>query len=219
VEAFVIYHPVIAQSRYPGRVRFSIAHELGHYFIPPHRQLLLTGLSHNSEDCFRGQSDVEKKADVFASALLIPGVELKRLMQSRRFLTLRQLLELADRCKASAQATAFRYTRFTEEPHLALVSENGRVLYQFASEEAEAIGFRWLGKREVPANCPTRKAALKVSSEGIVEGAVKSEEWFSERKAQADLWEEAIRLGSTNLVLTLLSWQDYSSDLVDGVED
>ena len=209
VEAFAIYHPRLECARYPGRVRFSIAHELGHYFIPAHREVLLTGACHNSDDCFLGGSSVEKEADKFASALLVPSVELRRLVGARKFLTLAQILELADRCQASAQATAFRYTRFTEEPHIAIVSQNGRILYHFASEEAEAIGFRWLGNRNVPMSCATRRAGMAPVGGGIVEGASGSENWFSSRRASAELWEEAIRLGTTDLVLTLLSWQDY----------
>ena len=209
VETFAIYHPRLDRARYPGRVRFSIAHELGHYFIPAHREVLLSGTSHNSDDSFQG-GGVENEADKFASALLVPSVELQRLVGARKFLALAQILELADRCQASAQATAFRYTRFTEEPHIAIVSQNGRILYHFASEEAEAIGFRWLGNRNVPTNCATRRAAITAIGDGIVEGTASSEDWFSSRRASAQLWEEAIRLGRTDLVLTLLSWQDYS---------
>lgn len=131
-------------------------------------------------------------------------------MGRRGFLSLQQIRKLADDCDASLQASAFRYTRFTPEPHLAVVSEDESVLYYFVSDEARAIGFGYLGNREIPERSPTQKA-IAHTFPTIEEGATQTELWFSERQARAELWEEAIRLGSSNRVITLLSWQKYNT--------
>jgi hypothetical protein len=206
VEAFVIYHPRRLTNHYPSRVRFSISHEFGHFYIPHHREILLKGRAHYSLEGFRHKNNVERQADTFAAALLIPTRLLKERMGRRGFLSLSQIITLADDCKASAQATAFRYTRFTKEPHLALVSENGNVLYGFASEEARAWGFWRLKDFAVPEGSASSRAT---ASMGIVEGKTEVEIWFPERRTHAELWEEAVQLGSSARVLTLLSWSNY----------
>lgn len=206
VETFVIYHPSLTSGQYPPRVRFSIAHELGHYYIPHHRDLLLKGASHYSMEGFRHKNTVEHQADTFAAALLIPTRVLREQMGRRGFLSLPQILELSNDCQASAQATAFRYTRFTNEPHLAVVSENGKILYCFASEEARVFGFGSLRDKLVPDGSPTTKA---MTSTGIVEAKTEGDQWFPDRGCSAALWEEAVRLGNSSRVLTLLSWVNY----------
>ena len=206
VEAFVIYHPRYLTNHYPSRVRFSISHEFGHFYIPQHREMLLRGKAHYSLEGFRHKNAVERQADVFAAALLIPTRLLRERMGRRGFLSLSQILTLADDCKASAQATAFRYTRFTKEPHLALVSENGKVLYGFASQEAQAWGFWRLRDFAVPEGSATLMAT---ATNGIVEGKTEVGIWFPERGNCAELWEEAVQLGNSNRGLTLLSWSNY----------
>lgn len=211
VSTFAIYHPQLITARYPGRVRFSIAHELGHYFIDEHREGIINGLFHNSAESFDSKSSVEHEADTFASALLIPTKALRSAMGRNNILTLEQILDLSRTCDASAQATAFRYVRFAEEPCLAIVSKDARVLYAFASEDADARGFKMLGNREVSPESATRKAAQSTMRE-IFQGPTSTLQWFSDRGRSAELWEEATRLGSSALVLTLLSWKDYERD-------
>jgi hypothetical protein len=212
VGTFALYHPRIATARYPGRVRFSIAHELAHYFIESHREGIINGLFHNSDEGFRSLSEIEKEADRVASALLIPAKTIKSTMGSRNFLSLKQLLDLANRCEASVQATAFRYARFAEEACLAVVSSCSRILYAFASDEADGLGFKFLGIKDVPPGSATQRASNSSVTE-IFEGPTDTGCWFSWRLRSAELWEEAVRLGSTSLVLTLLSWKS------DEVED
>ncbi|SUS07210.1 conserved hypothetical protein [uncultured Defluviicoccus sp.] len=208
---FAIYHPGITSEIFPGRVRFTIAHELGHYFIPAHRDVLLKVLVHDSDEDFRTGSSIEKQADRFAAALLLPGKLLKEKMGRKGFLSLAEIKAVASNCCTSLQAAAFRYTQFTTEPHLAIVSEDRKILYYFASEEAQALGFAGLGNRLVPENSPTVHASSD-PLRALKEGATSSEAWFSERYKRADLWEEAVSLGYSGRALTLLSWQNSASD-------
>jgi len=206
IAAFAIYHPRYGSGQYFARVRFSISHEFGHYYIPYHREHLIGGKSHNSLEEFRHKSIVERQADTFAAALLVPTRLLKAAIGQRGFLSLSQILRLADDCKASAQATAFRYTRFTTEPHLALISENGKVLYAFASEEARAWGFAGLRDFTIPDQSPSMRAT---NTSGLMEGKTDTSAWFPGRGKSAELWEEAVQLGKSDRVLTLLSWANY----------
>jgi Zn-dependent peptidase ImmA (M78 family) len=208
---FVLYHPSLETAQYPGRVRFSIAHELAHYFIESHRQGIIQGLFHDSEEGFQSLNIIEDEADRVAAALLIPAKELRSKMGHRKILTLRQILELAARCEASVQATSFRYARYAEEACLAVVASGNRILYAFSSDEADGLGFRFLGIKHVPVGSAAHRASESYSAE-IFEGPTDTSLWFSQRGRSAELWEEAVRLGSSSLVLTLLSWKEYEAD-------
>src|SRR5207247_1657430 len=63
------------------RARFTLAHELGHYFIDEHRNALAAGLalSHPSFCDFESDLPVEKEADHFASNLLMPAKGFRKL--------------------------------------------------------------------------------------------------------------------------------------------
>src|SRR5437588_7476661 len=56
-----------------GRVRFSVGHELGHFYLPHHRGPLLRGETHSSVTDFRSRHPREMEADEFSSALLMPN--------------------------------------------------------------------------------------------------------------------------------------------------
>jgi len=208
---FAVYHPEDLGEIFPGRVRFTIAHEFGHYFIPEHREMLLRDLVHDSAEDFRPDRQIEREADRFASALLIPAVVLRNKMERKGFLSLKEIKAVGGECQTSLQAAAFRYTQFTREPHLAIVSENRRILYYFVSEEANALGFGGLGTKTLPSDSPAVRA-LASDRNVICEGETNTEQWFSERYRRADLWDESINPGYNNRVLTLLSWQDYESE-------
>ena len=209
---FVIYYQEPTHDQYPGRVRFSLSHELGHYFIEEHRRIIQEQRIHNSIGPFRSVGDrIENEADKFASALLIPAIAVEKAVANRGFLDLASILALADQCEASAQATAFRYVRLAEEPCLAIVSRQGKVLYSFSSDEADVQGFKWLGNRDVPEKSVTAKCA-KSEMAGILSDNSHTVDWFSERRAAAKLWEETVLLGKSGYVLTLLTWSDYKPD-------
>jgi hypothetical protein len=129
---------------------------------------------------------------------------MKRRLGKRSFMTLSEVLRMADDCHSSATSAAIRYAKFTREACVVVVSQEGKVLFWIPSEEAGAIGFKFLSRdRRVPAGSPT---VMVSGEEGqIREGTIGSNCWFPERSREADLWEEACPLGNTGRVLTLLA--------------
>src|ERR1700687_5426988 len=51
-KAFMLFYRESKYGPTEGRVRFSIGHELGHFYLPHHRAYLLSGKSHNSVSDF-----------------------------------------------------------------------------------------------------------------------------------------------------------------------
>ena len=62
------------EHRSSTRARFTIGHELGHFFIDDHRQgILAGGMSRHPSFCeFESKNVVEYEADLFASSMLMP---------------------------------------------------------------------------------------------------------------------------------------------------
>jgi len=205
---FILYYPDVITPR----VRFSIGHELGHFYIPEHRNLLLAGKSHNSKSGFISDKRLEREADEFASYLLISQPYLEKLLWQKKFLTLKDLLELSNEFQASATAMAIRYVRMTPEPCAIILSQDGQQKFYWPSDEMECRGFNWRGCKSIPPKSATSEAAKNQGSGQLFENEKESDSsvWFSSRKRECELWEEAFPLGYTGLVLTMLSDTSYN---------
>jgi hypothetical protein len=71
IRCFAIYYKTAGVDRTEGRMRFSLGHELAHFYL--HRDSLIRGQAHNSIADFRSGNLVEQEADEFAARLLMPG--------------------------------------------------------------------------------------------------------------------------------------------------
>ncbi len=204
---FILFYPEPRSDLPIGRVRFSICHELGHFYIPEHRDLIVSGRVHNSVEPFRPvKNRIENEADLFASSLLIPSEALAEFIGSRKFLSLDAIFHLSDAAQASIQASAYRYVATTDEPCVAVLSKDGRIVRTRSSLHADALGFGGLGNQHVPEKSQALKC-LGASPRDVLGGAAHTAEWFSERRYGAKLWEESASLGR-GYVLSLLSWED-----------
>src|SRR5580704_2925815 len=98
-----------------GFQRFSIGHELGHYFIEGHLDHLLPkdGV-HSSRAGFVSGDPYEHEADNFAAGLLMPAGLCKRAIV-RRDAGLTTVEALAAECRTSLTATAIRYAELTDD--------------------------------------------------------------------------------------------------------
>jgi Zn-dependent peptidase ImmA (M78 family) len=90
-----------------ARMRFSFAHELGHYFIDWHRHALEHGVpAHGSSADFQSPLVIERQADLFAANLLMPRERLKSEAHARIDAT--EIQRLASLFGTSISATAIR---------------------------------------------------------------------------------------------------------------
>jgi hypothetical protein len=213
---YLLYAERTASGRSEGRVRFSIAHELGHFYIPEHRKLLLSGISHNSHVDFISDRPLEKQADCFAASLLLPYKPFcERVTQKKGgFCTLSDLIELAALFQASITSTAIRYAKLNFESCCVVVSKYGRILYAIPSDDMRRIGLGWIQRGQpVPTNSVTAKCRVsKAILSGInAEGTVDTGIWFEDRGDER-MWEEAMLLGRTGLTLTFLSVEQTADD-------
>ena len=133
---FVIYYPEPLHDHYPGRVRFSLSHELGHYFIEEHRRIIQEQRVHNSIGPFRSVSDrIENEADKFASALLIPAFAVEATTGTKGFLDLPGYLNLQTNVRRAHKQP--RFDMFDSHKNLALRWYRDRARYFILSALAK----------------------------------------------------------------------------------
>jgi Zn-dependent peptidase ImmA (M78 family) len=98
-----------------SRMRFSFAHELGHYFLDWHRHALEHGVpAHGSSSDFQSPSAIEREADLFAANLLLPREKLKGAARAR--IDAAEVQRLATLFGTSLSATAIRCALLDTSP-------------------------------------------------------------------------------------------------------
>ncbi|MCI0529771.1 MAG: ImmA/IrrE family metallo-endopeptidase, partial [Nitrospira sp.] len=132
-----------------GFKNFSVAHELGHYFLPGHSDAVLadSGL-HESRAGFASGDRYELEADHFAAGFLMPQKLFSAAMR-RSGVGLPAIEKLADLCNTSLTATAIRYTQCTDEPMAIVLSTGKQINYCFMSDALKEFeGLDWIRKRD-----------------------------------------------------------------------
>jgi transcriptional regulator with XRE-family HTH domain len=134
----------------PGRIRFTLAHELGHYIL--HRQMRKT-FECSENDMLRWESEerrIEAEADVFASSLLMPIDDFRRQI-GREVVDLELLDDCARRYGVSLTAAVLKWLEFTPQRALLVVSRDGHILWARSSQSALKSGaFFRVRNRVVP---------------------------------------------------------------------
>ena len=122
-----------------GFRNFSIAHELGHYFLPGHIDAVLAaGSVHESHAGFASGDRYEMEADHFAAMLLMPYSLFTNAMRVAGD-GLAAIERLAEKCRTPLTATAIRYAKCTRD-HVAIVlSSASRINYCFMSNALKEL--------------------------------------------------------------------------------
>lgn len=173
----------------PGRIRFTMAHELGHYIL--HRQ------NGNTFECSEADllqwESVEKRqeaeADVFASYLLMPIDDFRRSIGSDS-VDLHILDDCARRYGVSLTAAILKWLEFTEQRAVLVMSTEGYMLWARSSQSALHSG-AYFRTRNVTVPIPT--GSLAASSESVIrekQGVeLAARIWFSQEPEEMSLRE------------------------------
>lgn len=115
------------------RTRFTLGHELGHYFIDEHRNRMKNGesLSYTSDYSYRANIQVEKEANLFSSHLLMPKTRFYNLA-SKIEPGIPSVLFLKDAFRTSIEGTAIHYINMNYLPCI-FIKWSSDLSYQYAS--------------------------------------------------------------------------------------
>lgn len=208
-----------------GFQRFSVGHELGHYFLDGHIDHILPqdGV-HTSHAGFVSADPYELEADQFAAGLLMPGTPFKREL-GRLDAGLSAVETLAGLCKTSLTATAIRYAELTEDA-VAIIISTGQVIdFCFMSDTIKSLPkLTWIKKgTAVPRGTAT--ARLNANSQSVANGDRVEDEidildWLGGTRS-AKATEQVIGLGNYGKTLTVLSCPSVQDDTYkdDGGDD
>ena len=199
----------------PGFQRFSVAHELGHYFLPGHVDQVLKDGFHVSRAGFVSADPYELEADHFSAGLLMPSASFRKAMDACDP-SLDALSAIADRCKTSLTATGIRYAELTDSAVAVIVSTGGVIDYGFLSEAMKSLPKRdWLRKGSpLPAGTATARLAEEaprvLACERVADD-IDVRDWFGGIRSVA-VSEEFVGLGHYGKISTILVAPELGSD-------
>ncbi|BDL39031.1 hypothetical protein MSPGM_16210 [Methylorubrum sp. GM97] len=211
-------------SASPGRRRFTVAHEIAHYLL--HRDRIPPqGIYCKEEDVSRrAGKDIEKEADTFAAALLMPFHDLRRQIDPKAKPTLADLGGLAERYGVSLTAAILRWLEVTERRSLMVVSTEGYALWARSSEPAFKSG-RFIRTSGAPHEIPAGAGASRPDLAEACRAGIShpSGIWFDE-----EVEEYTVHATAIDQVITILHlgegrprWsivEDREPDVVDRFE-
>ena len=186
----------------PGRKRFALAHELGHWVLHGNISQVLACTDEDMLSQYK-VSAPELEASYFASALLLPEEVFAARIQGTRP-TAKTLSALAEEFQTSLTATALRYVELREDYCALVVSERGRVRWWRESNDFK--GRFWIdpGTRLAPGTVAASIFAGRAKP--ARPERVSIDAWLPEAKDldATEVYEEAIPLPKYNQVLSLL---------------
>jgi Zn-dependent peptidase ImmA (M78 family) len=206
--------------RSEGFQNFTVAHELGHYFIDDHALAVLSSGKHLSRSGYISMDRYEQEADTFATELLMPWKLIEPIIRGNAggFGTIKAI---ADGCESSLLASAIRYTQVTEECVAVIVSHLGAVEFMTASRSFKQIpGIDWLRKRDsLPSDVTSKSFSTNlewIRTCHIAEERERLSAWFPGTRDR-EVEEDIVGLGSYERLLTVLmteetDWGDDDDD-------
>lgn len=206
-----------------GFQRFTVSHELGHYFLPGHpEEILKSSPMHLSRAGFsQGDSSIEIEADHFASGLLMPTALVRRSLDQAH-VGLQGIEALAEQAKCSLTAAAIRAAECASYPIAVLVSQGATVNYCFMSGAFKALGkLTFLCKGSSLPQSATR--TFNENPNYVISGMRVCDEtslshWFN-GSPTVRLDEEIVGLGAYGFTLTVFSSEELIHDEDEPDED
>lgn len=202
--------------REPGRKRFTLAHELGHYVLPSHaRQSVACGPT-NIERWTTSMPQTELEANRFAAALLMPKPLI--MAELRAEPSLEQARLISGHCHTSLTAATYRLVELSTYPIALVWSQNGRrSWFQRSNEFRRAVELGPVSPQSFAYDCFCG-TPVPGKPEPVPAIAWLYEDGLPEN---AKIWEESKSMPFYDGVLTLLYLREpvgQWSQREDGVE-
>ena len=192
-----------------GFQRFSVGHELGHYFLDGHLDhVLLVDGSHLSHAGFTSSDPYELEADNFSAGLLMPANLFRRaLVKCEQGLVAAE--SMAALCRTSLTATAIRYAELTDDAVAVVMSTGNAIDYCFLSDTIKSLpDLTWLRKGHlVPQGTKTAEFngdPARIANADRSEADIDISNWLGGSRS-VEATEEVIGLGRYGKTLTVLT--------------
>lgn len=191
---------VKANIREPGRKRFTIAHEFGHYILPGHGELDCICKSRDIESWSQGAPDQEIDANRFASELLIPSAQAAPIVRQESA-TVVVAKKISAKFQTSLTAATVKCVDVTDEGCALVVSDGGIIQWWRPGSQ-----FRHYikGKGTEVSIESLASNLFDGPQEREHDGAVPADAWLAGH-VLGKVWEDSILLPYYNRVLTIVT--------------
>ena len=204
-----------------GFERFTISHELGHYFLPGHPEALFGNgaTTHHSKSGFVSGDPIERQADQFAASLMMPEQLFVEAMRGHGNPGFPAIEFLSDTCCTSIAATALNYARLAEDPVAVVMSRGSTVEWCEMSDTIRDLpGLTWLRKGSaVPRDVATsdfNRSTDNIARASRRESSSLLSDWF-DGAPDVEMMEDVVGLGRYGRTLTVL----FTPECIDSDED
>jgi Zn-dependent peptidase ImmA (M78 family) len=172
-----------------GRRRFSIAHELGHWFLHEGTSQIFPCTAENLRDY--KNSAVEIEANIFAAEFLMPTWMFAGAIKDKE-VTIENIQACASEFKTSLTSTAIRFTELSQHRTIIVLSKNGRIKWWRPKLDGSHPWIEFgkpLHPESLAKYCTDADALTTVEH-------VPTEAWLEDNtfSRQAELTEQSIRL-------------------------
>jgi hypothetical protein len=191
------------------KVRFTIAHELGHFYLDEHRRaLVLRGATHVSFTEFASSKLVEREADSFAAGLLLPRHLLGPRVNMESEPGWDLVREIAGEFDVSLTSLLVRWAQVSDFPCATVCCKGGRVAWGFVSQSFRENGF-WRVNRDSPVRSAdaSRFASSSANSGRYAEGQGLgyAASWLDGKEARVPIREFYAAIPYTNSIMVFLA--------------
>lgn len=198
----IVYNKAI---RSPGRINFTLAHELGHYLL--HRHISPSGIQCGSREMLDWRSElgaIEAQANTFASFLLMPLDDFRRQIADETT-SLDLMRHLADRYEVSITAAILKWLDMTTQRAMLVVSRSGFIDWARSSDSLMKSGVFYRARQQIT---PLPEQSL-AGGKGLAIGT------YAETKHPRGVWpgnedvhEMTIFSPTNEMTITLLLYPD-----------
>ena len=197
------------------RCRFTLCHELGHFFIDDHRLALKSGITpkHKSKCDYLSNNPVEIQADFFASSLMLPRSRVTSLAK-KSGVGLDAILKIAEQFQSSITATCIRYASLELTESIVVKWDDSSVTWKKISDSVWQKGYRKIvgSLNKLPEDCATSMALNKQPQRGFFSSATTAATWFpsvsnSSNRRNLILNEHSMRLGKYGGITVLTPYE------------
>lgn len=198
-------------GRMHARTRFTIGHELGHYFLDHHRAYLMRRASpHHSRGEFLANVVVEKEADSFASSIIMP-TRLARPLVNQAELTVDRIDKIAEHFHTSLVSATFRCVSLSDFPCAVAGIRDGEVAWLFPSEPLIKAGI-YPNKGFLPFNAREPWTDFQCGFGNVSENEGSVRDWFETYEkhglAGIHVTEEYVPVTRMGMLLALLTMDE-----------
>lgn len=188
--------------REPGRKRFTIAHEIGHYILPGHGKYGRSCKGEDIEAWRAGAPRQEVEANRFASEILLPTAAARRVVQAQ-LASIETAKYLSAALQTSLTAALLKCVEVTEERCCAVLSTDNVIDWAKPNDTFEHC----VRKGEKLSTDSHASRLMRGGEEREAAGMVPAAAWINDSRLEAGvkIHEDSIFQPHYNSVLTILT--------------